>query len=57
MKNLNKIKTIFVVYFSAVFFFLIYGCTAKPSNELEDMSKDVLKAKQGIEIQIQPMAK
>lgn len=57
MKNLNKIKTIFVVYFSAVFFFLIHGCTAKPSNELEDMSKDVLKAKQGIEIQIQPMAK
>jgi hypothetical protein len=35
----------------------LFGCASKPSNELEDISKDVLKARQGIEIEIKPLPK
>ncbi len=36
---------------------LIAGCASKPSNEMEEMSRDVLKAHQGIEIEIKPIPK
>jgi hypothetical protein len=39
------------------FFLLISGCASKPSNEMEEMSRDVLKAKEGIEIKIFPLPK
>jgi hypothetical protein len=43
------------------YFFVIclglFGCAAKSSNELEDISKDVLKAKQGVEIKVFPLPK
>jgi len=37
--------------------FVLGACASKPSNELEDISKDVLKAKQGVEIEIKPLPK
>jgi hypothetical protein len=37
---------------------LILGaCTSKPSNEMELMTKDVLKSKQGVEIDVKPIPK
>lgn len=36
---------------------LLIGCAAKPSNEMEEMSRDALKAHQGIEIEIKPIPK
>lgn len=36
---------------------LTAGCTHAPYNEIESMSRDVLKAKQGVEIQVFPMPK
>lgn len=38
-------------------FLLLAGCASKPSNEMEEMSRDVLKAHQGIEIEIKPLPK
>lgn len=35
----------------------LFGCAAKPSNELEDISKDVLKAREGVEIDVKPLPK
>jgi hypothetical protein len=36
---------------------ILAGCSHAPSNEMEDMTRDVLKAKRGIEIQVFPMEK
>lgn len=36
---------------------ILTACAAKASNELEDISKDVLKYKQGIEIDVKPISK
>jgi hypothetical protein len=50
MVCLNRIFVLIIlVYLSA--------CAAKPSNEMEEMSRDVLKAHQGIEIEIKPIPK
>jgi hypothetical protein len=39
-------------------FLIFLGCCAHPpSNEMEEMSKDVLKSHQGIEIQVFPLSK
>ena len=37
--------------------FLLSSCYHRSSNELEEMSEDVLKAKQGIDIEIKPIPK
>jgi hypothetical protein len=37
--------------------FLLAACATRPSNEMEAISQDVLKAKQGIEIDIKPLPK
>lgn len=36
---------------------LLVSCASKPSNEMEEMTRDVLKSKQGIEIDVKPIAK
>lgn len=36
---------------------LLSACGSRPSNEMEVMSKDVLKAKTGIEIDVKPLPK
>jgi type IV pilus biogenesis protein CpaD/CtpE len=33
------------------------ACAAKPSNELESMTKDVLRSRQGVDIEIKPIPK
>ena len=33
----------------------VCACSSKPVNELDAMSKEVLKAKEGIDIQIKPL--
>lgn len=43
-----------IIFYISLF---IAGCAAKPSNEMEEMSRDVLKAHQGIEIEIKPIPK
>lgn len=37
--------------------FILASSCSKPSNELEAISQDVLKQKQGIDIQIKPIPK
>ncbi len=34
---------------------MLCACAAKSSNEMEDMSRDVLKYKRGIDIQVKPL--
>lgn len=41
-------------YFIFLLFFLI-ACEPKPSEEMEAMGEDVLKAKTGLQITIQPL--
>lgn len=36
---------------------LFCSCSSRSSNEIEDMTHDVLKAKQGIEIDVKPLPK
>lgn len=36
---------------------LFCSCSSRASNEMEDMTRDVLKAKQGIEIDVKPLPK
>ena len=36
---------------------ILSACAAKPSNEMEEMTRDVLKSKTGIEIDVKPIAK
>jgi hypothetical protein len=36
---------------------LLTACASKPSNEMEEMTKTVLKSKQGIEIDVKPIPK
>jgi hypothetical protein len=45
-----------VNYFLA-FCILVCGCAAKSSDEMEEMSRDVLKARQGVEIKVFPLPK
>lgn len=39
------------------FLFFLCACTSKSSNEMEEMSRDVLKAHQGVEIEVKPLPK
>jgi hypothetical protein len=34
---------------------VVTSCAAKPSNEMESMTRDVLKAKTGVEIDVKPL--
>jgi hypothetical protein len=36
---------------------LLASCSPRPSNEMEEMTRDVLKSKQGIEIDVKPLPK
>ena len=36
---------------------ILSSCQGRQSNEMEEMSRDVLKSKQGIEIDFKPIAK
>jgi hypothetical protein len=36
---------------------LLASCAPRPSNEMEAMTRDVLKAKSGIEIDVKPIPK
>lgn len=38
-----------------IFIMMLCGCAAKPADEMERMTKDVLKAKKGIEIIVEPL--
>lgn len=40
-----------------LFLTLLGACAPKASNEMELMTKDVLKAKEGIDIQMRPLPK
>lgn len=40
-----------------IYVLLLGGCASKPSNEMEAMTHEVLKAKQGVDIQINPLPK
>jgi hypothetical protein len=42
---------------SLFFLSTLSSCGAKASNEMEEMSRDVLKSKQGIEIDVKPLPK
>ena len=39
------------------FLLLLIGCTPRASNEMEELTEDVLKAKQGIKITVEPIEK
>ena len=47
---------LYIAYAWLISLFLI-ACTAKPSNEMEEMTRDVLKSKTGVEIEIKPLPK
>lgn len=40
-----------------IFFVVLFACNARPSNEIESMTRDVLKQKQGVEIDVKPIPK
>lgn len=40
---------------AVIFLMMLFGCAAKASDEMERMTKDVLKAKKGIEIIVEPL--
>lgn len=44
------------VHMKYIIFFLIFSsCCAKASNEMEEMTRDVLKSKSGVDIEVRPI--
>lgn len=58
MKTLLK-KEDTMLYIACVWLLCLglIACCSKSSNEMEEMSKDILKAHQGVDIEIKPLPK
>ncbi len=54
---LVKLFTLLGILALAILIFFLFACGSKPSNEMEEMTRDVLKSKQGIEIDVKPIPK